>query len=115
MTTLTSTKIPHATEVVVSEDTITVTLMDGRTVSVPICWYPRLSHASPDHRGIWEFVGGGHGIHWPELDEDISVENLLLGEPSGEAAKSFERWKKWYREKSTEPEAEGDGERHSAP
>ena len=109
MSTLTLTSSPTAVEVQVSDDTLTVTLADGRVVSVPISWYPRLSHALPQHRGIWEFIGRGHGIHWPELDEDISVENLLLGQPSGEGARSFSRWTEWYRQKLTEQGAAPNG------
>lgn len=102
MSTLISASSPTAVEVRVTGDTLSVTLADGRGVSVPISWYPRLSHALPQHREIWEFIGRGHGIHWPELDEDISVENLLLGQPSGEGARSFSRWREWYRQKLTE-------------
>ena len=109
MSTLTIANSPTAVEVRVTDDTLTVTLADGRVVSVPISWYPRLSHALPQHRGIWEFIGGGHGIHWPELDEDISVENLLLGQPSGEGARSFSRWREWYRQKLTEQGASPNG------
>ena len=91
-----------AVGVQITDDALSVSLADGREVSVPISWYPRLSHALPKHREVWEFIGGGHGIHWPELDEDISVENLLLGQASGEGARSFARWKEWYEQKSTE-------------
>ncbi len=76
----------------VSEDTLTVELQDGRTVSVPISWYPRLSHGSASERNNWRLIGDGLGIHWPELDEDISVEGLLLGYPSNESPKSVQRW-----------------------
>jgi hypothetical protein len=89
----------------ITDEFVTVSLADGRVVSVPISWYPRLSNALPQHRSVWEFIGEGHGIHWPELDEDISVENVLLGEPSGEGARSFAKWKQWYQEKITEPGA----------
>ena len=109
MSTLTLASSPTAVEVRISDDTLTVTLADGRVVSVPISWYPRLSHALPQHRSIWEFIGRGHGIHWPELDEDISVENLLLGQPSGEGARSFSRWRQWYREKLIEQDAAANG------
>ena len=109
MSTLTLASSPMAVSVRVTDDTLTVALTDGRVVSVPISWYPRLSHALPWHRGIWEFIGQGHGIHWPELDEDISVENLLLGQPSGEGARSFSRWREWYRHKLTEPGAPPNG------
>lgn len=97
----TSTLAPSPTGIAVSitDDALTVTLADGRLLTVPLAWYPRLSHALPQHRAIWELIGGGHGIHWPELDEDISIENLLFGQPSGEGAKSFARWCAWYRKK----------------
>ena len=103
MSTLTSAISPRAVGVEITDDTLTISLVDGRVVSVPISWYPRLSNARPEDRAKWEFIGGGHGIHWPELDEDISVENVLLGQPSGEGARSFAKWKQWYQEKITEP------------
>lgn len=81
-----------ADSVSVSEDILTVHLVDGRTVSVPLVWYPRLLHASSKERSRWRLIGKGEGIHWPEIDEDISVENLLFGNPSGETQKSFKRW-----------------------
>lgn len=80
------------TEVHVTEDTLTVDLTDGRTLSVPLTWYPRLLHGTPEERRNWRFVGGGAGIHWPDLDEDISIEGLLLGRRSGEVQASLQRW-----------------------
>jgi len=103
MSTLAWISSPNATGVEVSDHDLTVSLSDGRDVTVPLSWYPRLSHATGEHRRVWELVGGGHGIHWPELDEDISVQNLLLGQPSGEGARSFVRWKQWYQRKLAEP------------
>lgn len=82
----------RARTVSVSEDALTVDLHDGRTVSVPITWYPRLSHGSEVERKNWRLIGDGTGIHWPDLDEDISVEGLLLGYPSNESSKSIQRW-----------------------
>ena len=82
----------EAQHVVVTEDTLVVELADGRTISAPIAWYPRLLHGSPEERNNWRLIGRGEGIHWPDLDEDISVENILLGKPSGESARSFKRW-----------------------
>ena len=76
----------------VTARTLTVELRDGRTVSVPLQWYPRLVHGSPRERQRWKLIGPGVGIHWPELDEDISVEGLLQGRSSGESDASFERW-----------------------
>ena len=81
-----------AQNVVVTDDTLNVDLVDGRTISVPIAWYPRLAHGTRAERGKWELIGRGEGIHWPELDEDISVENLLSGARSGESQRSFKKW-----------------------
>jgi hypothetical protein len=63
----------------------------GRSVSAPLVWFPRLVHGTPDERRRWE-IGSGIGVHWPDLDEDISVENLLRGQASGESQKSLQRW-----------------------
>lgn len=63
-----------------------VDLMDGRTISVPLAWYPRLAGATPEQRGHWEKCGGGYGIHWPDVDEDLSTEGLLRGAPAARAA-----------------------------
>jgi hypothetical protein len=82
----------RATAVRLTEDTLVVDLADGRTVSVPLAWYPRLLQGSPAERANHRFIGDGEGIHWPDLDEDISVENILAGKVSGEGSKSFERW-----------------------
>ena len=65
-----------------SEDCLIVDLMDGRTIMVPLAWYPRLLHADPAQRGQWELCGAGYGIHWPALDEDLSTEGLLRGAPA---------------------------------
>ena len=73
------------TAVRTDEDHLIVDLRDGRTISVPLAWYPRLLHASPEQRGHWEIVGGGFGIHWPEIDEDLSIEGILSGAPSPSA------------------------------
>ena len=81
-----------AVRVDVSADTVTVELSDGRTIAAPLAWYPRLAHASPEERGTWRLVGGGRGIHWSALDEDISVANLLAGQPSAESQSSFKKW-----------------------
>jgi hypothetical protein len=78
--------------VLVTEDTLSVDLTDGRTISVPLAWYPRLLHGTPEEQGHWRLIGRGEGIHWPDLDEDISVENVLFGQPSGESQRSFQRW-----------------------
>lgn len=81
-----------AQNVIVTDDTLAVDLADGRTISVPLAWYPRLLHGTQEERNSWRFIGDKEGIHWPDLDEDISVENLLLGKPSGESQNSFKRW-----------------------
>ena len=81
-----------AQKVAVSDDTLLVDLVDGRTVSVPLAWYPRLSHGSISERENWRLVGRGEGIHWPDLDEDISVESLLAGRASGESQSSLHQW-----------------------
>jgi len=81
-----------AVGVQVTGDTLAVELSDGRSISVPIGWYPRLTHATALERSHWRLIGGGQGIHWPDLDEDISVDNLLAGSPSGESQTSFNRW-----------------------
>lgn len=78
--------------VAVTEDTLTVDLEDGRTLSVPIGWYPRLAYGTPEERNRFEIGGGGYGIHWPDLDEDIGVEGLLLGKQSMESPASLEAW-----------------------
>ena len=85
-------EIPQIVNVSVTDDTLTVELSDGRTISVPTAWYPRLIHATPKERENWRVIGKGHGIHWESLDEDISVENLLAGRPSGESMASFKKW-----------------------
>jgi len=69
----------------INSDTLTVHLKDGRTISVPLAWYPRLLNASPRQRKNWEIAGGGYGIHWPDIDEDLSTEGLLRGAPAPHA------------------------------
>ena len=82
-----------AKDVRLTDHTLTVELNDGRSVSVPLAWYPRLAHSRPAERRCWELIGAGIGIHWPDLDEDVSVEALLLGERSGESEESLRRWR----------------------
>jgi len=79
-------------DVAVTDDTLTADLVDGRTICVPLGWYPRLQAGTPTERDHWRLIGGGEGIHWPDLDEDISVENLILGQPSGESQQSLKKW-----------------------
>ncbi len=83
---------PTVENVTITEETLAVELSDGRTLSVPLAWFPRLFHASPKERSNWRLIGKGHGIHWEDLDEDISVEGLLIGRPSGESQASFKKW-----------------------
>jgi hypothetical protein len=78
----------------ITGDDLVVDLMDGRTVTVPLLWYPRLAHGNPAERRNWRLIGRGEGIHWPDLDEDIAVEDLLAGRPSGESQGSLQRWLK---------------------
>lgn len=84
--------LPRAVKVMVTDDTLSVDLEDGRTVSVPIGWYPRLVHGTPKERANVRISGAGYGLHWPDLDEDIGIEGLLLGKRSAESPESFERW-----------------------
>lgn len=76
----------------ITEDTLSVDLSDGRTISVPLAWYPRLTYASQSEQNNWRLIGKGYGIHWEDLDEDISVEGLLAGRPSGESQTSLKKW-----------------------
>ncbi|RMD60447.1 DUF2442 domain-containing protein [Candidatus Parcubacteria bacterium] len=85
-------RVAKAQDVKVTDDELIVALSDGRTISVPLVWYPRLLHGSKEEREKWRLIGDGQGIHWPELDEDISVEHLLAGIPSGESQKSLQKW-----------------------
>lgn len=84
--------LARAVNVVVTDDTLSVDLEDGRTISVPIGWYPRLAHGTPAERAHFQISGAGYGVHWPDLDEDIGIEGLLLGKKSTESPASFERW-----------------------
>jgi hypothetical protein len=89
---LTDIQTAKSHKVSVTEDSLTVELTDGRTLSVPLAWYPRLVHGTPQERNHWQLIGDGEGIHWPDLDEDLSVDGLLLGRPSGECQRSLQRW-----------------------
>jgi hypothetical protein len=81
-----------ATNVEVNDESLIVDLEDGRTISVPLVWYPRLLHSTSEERNNWRLIGKGEGIHWPDLDEDISIENIVMGKASGESQQSFKRW-----------------------
>ena len=93
-------EVAFAENVSITTDTLSLELSDGRTISVPLAWYPRLLHASPEERKHWRLIAKGRGIHWEDLDEDISVAGLLAGRPSGESQASF---KKWLAARSSRP------------
>jgi hypothetical protein len=82
----------QAMAVSVNRDELAVDLRDGRTIIVPLVWYPRLIHGTVKERNRWRLIAQGEGIHWPDLDEDVSVRNLLDGRPSGESHRSLQRW-----------------------
>ncbi len=92
MTTLTLETEPIANQVTVSDEKLIVDLADGRSLSIPLAWYPRLMHASPKERQNWQILGDGYAIEWADIDEHIGVEGLLAGRRSGESQRSFERW-----------------------
>ncbi|HEY4717648.1 MAG TPA: DUF2442 domain-containing protein [Anaerolineales bacterium] len=87
----------RAQHVTVSEDSLTVDLVDGRTIIVPLAWYPRLWHGKPEERNTFEVLGDGAYIHWPDLDEDLSVSGLLAGRRSRESQQSLARWLEEHR------------------
>jgi len=84
--------VARVTEVLVNDDTLSADLEDGRTIAVPIGWYPRLAYGTPTERSNWQISGAGYGIYWPDLDEDIGIEGLLLGLKSSESQESLARW-----------------------
>ena len=83
--------VPEALNVLLTDDTLSVDLSDGRSISVPIAWFPRLLHSTEQERNNWRLIGKGQGIHWGDID-DISIEGLLAGRPSGESQESFNKW-----------------------
>jgi len=85
-------EVPDALSVEVTSDSLKAELSDGRTLWVPLAWYPRLAHGRPEERNNWRLIGTGQGIHWDELDENVSVEGLLAGRHSTESHASFKRW-----------------------
>ena len=93
-TLVTELRMASAQGVSITEDELVLELTDGRTIAIPLVWYPRLYHGTGEERNNWRFIGDGEGIHWPELDEDISVEHLILGVPSGESQRSLQKWLK---------------------
>ncbi len=82
----------QAERVEVTDDSLIVDLADGRTLIAPLTWYPRLAHGTVEERANWRLIGRGEGIHWPALDEDVSVDDLLAGRRSGESPTSLARW-----------------------
>jgi len=75
-----------------TRDTLSVYLVDGRTITVPLAWYPRLLHATPEQRMNWRIAGAGYGIHWPDIDEDLSTEGLLRGAPAPHGSEQVTIW-----------------------
>lgn len=104
-------ELPLALAVTVTQDTLRVDLSDGRTLSVPLAWYPRLLHATAEERKDWRLIGKGRGIHWESIDEDVSVEGLLAGRPSAESQASF---KKWLASRPSRPTPRSSGRAKSA-
>jgi|SRR5213080_4189458 len=84
--------VVRAQKLVITEDSLIVDLSDGGSITVPLAWYPRLVHGTAEERSNWKWIGDREGIHWPDLDEDISIKNLVLGKASGESQDSFRRW-----------------------
>jgi hypothetical protein len=82
----------RARQITVNEEALTVDLVDGRTIIVPLAWYPRLWHGTPEERGHFKIFGDGAYIHWPDLDEDLTVTGLLAGRRSGESPQSLKKW-----------------------
>ena len=85
-------QIPEILNVLIDDKSLVVELSDGRSISVPLSWYPRLFHANENERKNWRLVGKGEGIHWPAIDEDISVRGIIAGKPSQESHSSFKKW-----------------------
>ena len=92
MTTLVIERNVFAVAVSFSEDAVSIFLDDGRTISIPLAWYPRLLSGTPEERERFELIGDGEGIHWPDLDEDICVDGVLAGRRSTESSRSLARW-----------------------
>ena len=94
-------RVPEALNVLLTDDTLSVDLSDGRSISIPIAWFPRLLHCTEQERNNWRLIGKGQGIHWEDIDEDISIEGLLAGKPSGESQESFRKWLATRSEKAS--------------
>ena len=84
--------VSEALNVALTDDTLSVDLSDGRSISVPVAWFPRLLHSTEQERNNWRLIGRGQGIHWEDIDEDISIEGLIAGLPSGESQESLKKW-----------------------
>ena len=89
--------LPHAVAVEASDVALSFALSDGRTITIPLSWYPRLAEATPAERNNWRLIGKGEGVHWPDVDEDISVDAVVRGRPSAEAPSSLQRWRSGRR------------------
>jgi len=94
----------RARDVRVGEDSLVVELMDGRTLTVPLVWYPRLWYGSPEERSHFELIGDGGYVHWPELDEDLSIAGMLAGRRSKESPESLKKWLARRETKTTRPD-----------
>jgi len=94
MTTLVLEAEPLVVDVFIKDKNMTIKLNDGRTITVPLDWYPRLVHGTARERDNWQILGDGYAIEWPDLDEHIGIEGLLAGRRSGESSESFKRWLK---------------------
>ena len=92
MSTLILEKDPSAIHLTIADEKLIVDLVDGRSIVIPLEWYPRLQYGSPKERENWRLLGGGHAIEWPDLDEHIGVEDLIAGRRSGESKKSLQNW-----------------------
>ena len=92
MSTLTLEREPLAVDLTVTEETLKLVLEDGRCITVPLAWYPRLAHATESERAHWQLLGGGYAVEWPDLDEHIGVAGVLAGRRSGESETSSQRW-----------------------
>ena len=92
-------EIPKVENVIVTDETLSIELSDGRAISVPLAWYPRLLNANLKEKTNWRLIGNGEGIHWEDIDEDISVKALLLGKASGESQQSLKKWLKKRKNK----------------
>ncbi|MGH8533506.1 MAG: DUF2442 domain-containing protein [Gammaproteobacteria bacterium] len=99
---------PLAQDVKVTRDALKVHLSDGRSISAPLTWFPRLLHALPEERKNWRLIGKGRGIHWEDIDEDVSIEGLLAGRSSGESQESLKRW---FQSRSSRPTTRSTGRR----